>query len=354
MPPALAPWSLDLQSWRLTWSDEVRAMHDAPALFEPTLWQALGFVDPEDLPELLGRATACIRTGEPLQTDLGIVTAGGVRKRVHLTVRPLPDANGRPRMLEGTLALIGKAVQGHSCSDSEMRIAQLESALRDWEAFARAIPHELKSPMALIEGFAAVLDAREHSTLSAPGRRHLETIRRTAAHAKSLSESLLVLAPMSMQPMRKENVDLSGIARTVIDLLRVGDDTRTVEVTIQPGMRVFGDPDLLSSLVGNLLGNAWKFTSQRPVARIEFRLVATGAHQTFCISDNGVGFDMARAGELFTPLVRLHGPAEFRGSGLGLAIARRVVHRHAGCIWADANEGEGARFFFSLGETPRG
>jgi len=354
MPSAPAPWSLDLRSWHLTWSDEVRAMHDAPALFAPTLWQALDFVEPEDLPELLGRATASIRTGEPLQTELGIVTAGGVHKRVQLTARPLPDANGRPRMLEGTLAVIDKAAQEHGCGDAETRIAQLESALRDWEAFARAIPHELKSPMAIIEGFAAVLDARESSTLSARGRHHLETIRRTAAHAKSLSEALLVLAPMSMQAMRREHVDLSGMAGAIVDLLRAGDDTRTVEVTIQPGMHTFGDPDLLRSLMSNLLGNAWKFTSQQPVARIEFRGVATGVHQTFCVSDNGVGFDMARAGELFTPLVRLHGPAEFGGSGLGLAIARRVVHRHAGRIWVDASEGEGARFFFSLGEAAPG
>lgn len=346
MASAPAPWSLDLRSWHLTWSDGVRGMHDAPPLFAPTLWQALSFINPDDLPELLGRAAISIRAGKLLETELGIVTTGGVHRRVHLTARPIPDANGRPHLLEGTLAVIGKAAREH---DTDARIAQLESALRDWEAFARAIPHELKAPMAIIEGFATVLHARQHSVLSASGLHDLETIRRTAAHAKSLSEALLVLAPMSTQAMRRESVDLSGIAWTVIDLLRAGNDTRTVEITIQSGMHAIGDPDLLRALVGNLLGNAWKFTSKQPVARIEFRQIVTGAQEAFCVSDNGVGFDMAQARKLFTPLVRLHRPGEFEGSGLGLTIAHSVVQRHAGRIWAEASEGAGAKFFFSLG-----
>lgn len=352
MPSRPAPWSLDLRSSRLTWSDEVRGMHEAPRSFEPTLSQALGFIDPLDLPELLSRAATGIRTGEPFEIELGLVTATGLRKRVHLRAWSLPDANRRPRLLEGTLREIGEAADEDG-GNSDARIAQLESALRDWEAFARAIPHELKTSMAIIGGFSAALYEREHGALSDRGRRHLDGIRRTAAHAKSLGEALLVLAPMSMQAMRWEHVDLSAIAWEFVDLLRNGADSRTVEVEIQAGMRAIGDPDLLRLLVGNLLGNAWKFTSQRPVARIDFRAVDAGAHQAFCVSDNGVGFPMAHAGELFAPLVRLHGPAEFEGSGIGLAIARRAVERHAGHIWADASEGQGARFFFSLGAAPR-
>jgi signal transduction histidine kinase len=347
-----APWSLDLRSWHFTWSDEARAMHDAASLGAFTLWQVLGFADPEDLPGLLELAAEGIRTGKPWETDLRITTASGVQKRMRVTAQSLPDANGQPRLLDGTIAVIDENALEHADGGSETRIAQLESALRDWEVFARAIPHELKSPMITIKGFAAVLHKHEHSVLSERGRHYLEAIGRTAEHAKSLSEAILILAPMSMQAMRRESVDLSSIAQKIIDRLRACDETRYVEVRIEPDMHVVGDPDLLRLLVGNLLNNAWKFTSQRPLARIDIRSVATGPHQTFCVSDNGVGFDMAHAGGLFSPLVRLHGAGEFAGSGLGLAIAQKAIQRHGGRIWAEASEGKGATFFFSMKARP--
>ncbi|MES2191801.1 MAG: ATP-binding protein [Pseudomonadota bacterium] len=327
-------------------------MHDAPDTGVYTLWQVLGFVDPEDLPGLLQRATESVRTGEPWKTDLRITTAGGIQKRVHVTAQPLPDANGRPRLLDGTIALIDEDALAHAGAGSETRIVQLESALRDWEVFARAIPHELKAPMMTIKGFAAVLHKREHDVLSERGRHYLEAIARTAEHAKNLTEAILILAPMSMQAMRRESVDLSSMAQKIIDRLRVSDETRYVEVRIEPGMHTVGDPDLLHLLAANLINNAWKFTSQRPLARIDIRSLAMGPHQTFCVCDNGVGFDMAHAGRLFSPLVRLHGASEFAGSGLGLAIARKAIQRHGGRIWAEAGEGKGATFFFSMGSGP--
>ena len=234
----------------------------------------------------------------------------------------------------------------------EPEVGFMRSALRDWENFARRIPHELKAPLATMEAFAGALQEREGESLTERGRAHLEAIRRSAAHGRSLAEALLILAPLSTQPMREEQVDLSSLARECFRELQAREPHREVDVRIEPALSAWGDPHLLRGLLGNLLGNAWKFTSTRAAARIELGTASAGAHRVFRIEDNGVGFDMAYAGELFSPLVRLHGSSEFAGSGLGLAMARQIVERHGGLIWANADENAGARFYFSLGPPP--
>jgi signal transduction histidine kinase len=342
------PWSLDLRSWQFTWSAEARLIHEVEPSFAPTLWQALGFVDHQDLAQLLADAAATLRSGAPFDREVGIVTARRRCKRVQVTGWVVNDNGMVPRILEGVIREVPAAGSQQAVGEQE-ELAHLRAALRDWEAFARSIPHELKAPLGIVEAFAAIVYEREGAMLSERGREQVQRIRATAAHARSLGEALLVLAPLSLQPMRWETVDLSALAWQFIDVMRSVDKHRTVEVTVQPGMAASGDPDLLRALVGNLLGNAWKFTTPRAVARIEFRSVTQGGASAFCIADNGVGFDMQYAHKLFAPFERLHGPAEFGGNGIGLAIAHRVVQRHRGRIWVEAREAEGARFFFSLG-----
>lgn len=231
-------------------------------------------------------------------------------------------------------------------------LARMASALQAWEAFGRLLPHELGSPLLLIEAYATLLVEAEAEPLSSKGRHYVERIRSAAAHLRGLGSALLVMAPLSRHPMRWERVDVSSLAWQVIDSLRERDRLRQVEVSIEPGMSARGDADLLRMLLGNLLANAWKYSAPRRVARIAVQTVETEAGRAFRVADDGVGFDMQNAARLFTPFGRLHGPAEFEGNGLGLAMARAIVERHSGTIWADSLEGQGARFYFRLGAAP--
>ncbi len=149
--------------------------------------------------------------------------------------------------------------------------------------------------------------------------------------------------------MRRERVDLSGLARSVVAQLGLLEPERRVDVVVADGLEAEGDPHLLRLVLENLLGNAWKFTAREPEARIEFGALDEGGRTAFYVRDNGVGFDMAYAHKLFAPFQRLHAATEFPGTGIGLATVHRVVARHGGRVWAVGEEGKGATFFFTLG-----
>ncbi len=228
---------------------------------------------------------------------------------------------------------------------------ELRTALASWELFGQALPHELRAPLSVIDAFARLLQEREAQALSARGRLWLDSVRLAAAHANSLADALMVLAPMSSRAMERDRVDLSALAAGIIDLERAAAPGRQAQVTIEPGLHAMGDPHLLRTLLSNLLGNAWKYTSTRPQSRIAFGLVqGSDGEPAFCVSDNGVGFDMEHATKLFRPFARLHTRGEFEGVGLGLCIALRVVERHDGRIWVEAAPDQGTRVFFRLGE----
>jgi light-regulated signal transduction histidine kinase (bacteriophytochrome) len=145
-----------------------------------------------------------------------------------------------------------------------------------------------------------------------------------------------------------ERVDLSGMVRDAAALLHASDPLRTVEIEVQDQLHAEVDSRLARALVENLIGNAWKFTSKVPVARIEFGRTDTGGFSGFFVRDNGAGFDMAFASKLFAPFQRLHTVDEFPGTGIGLATVQRIVHRHGGRVWAEGAVNAGATFHFTL------
>lgn len=228
---------------------------------------------------------------------------------------------------------------------------ELRSALADWEQFGLALPHELKAPLGVLHAFASLLQEREAQALSPRGRLWLQRVCTSASHASSLADALLALAPLALQPLRREPVDLSALACEIIDLQRAASPDRQAQVTIEPGLAASGDPHLLRTLLSNLLGNAWKYSAARQPARITFGSVhGPDGAPAWCVRDNGVGFDMAHAARLFRPFERLHTRSEFEGVGLGLVIARRVVERHGGSIWIEAAPDQGTAVFFRLGD----
>lgn len=228
------------------------------------------------------------------------------------------------------------------------RTAQLEVANRELEAFSHVIAHDLRAPLSAIQGFGDCLHRLADPGLDERGRHYLQRILAGVHHMRELTDGLLSLASLSHFSLRHKAVDLSALAQAAVAACRERAPQRRAEVAIAPGLVARGDPRLLAHVIGNLVGNAWKFTSRVPCARIEVGHL-DGAAATFFVRDNGAGFDGAWAGKLFEPFQRLHTQEEFEGTGIGLAIVRKVVLLHGGRVWAESVAGEGATFYFTLG-----
>jgi light-regulated signal transduction histidine kinase (bacteriophytochrome) len=164
----------------------------------------------------------------------------------------------------------------------------------------------------------------------------------------ALIDSLLSLSRVTRSEMKRETVDLSAICRSTAAHLCDTDPRRTVELVVQDHLAADSDPVLARALVENLVGNAWKFTSKVPAARIEFGATDKDGSRAFFVRDNGAGFDMAFAKKLFAPFQRLHTVEEFPGTGIGLATVQRIVRRHGGRTWAEGAVDAGATFYFTL------
>jgi light-regulated signal transduction histidine kinase (bacteriophytochrome) len=199
-----------------------------------------------------------------------------------------------------------------------------------------------------MNGFAQILLEEYGDKLNAAGVDYLNEIHDNALQMGALIDALLSLSHVSRAELKSQRIDLSLLARAAIERLKASEPERAVEVVVPPYLWAQGDSELARALVDNLLGNAWKFTSKTPLARIEMGAVDVDGVCTFFVRDNGAGFDMAHAAKLFAPFQRLHSPAEFSGTGVGLATVQRIVHRHSGRIWALGAVGEGATFYFTL------
>jgi signal transduction histidine kinase len=159
---------------------------------------------------------------------------------------------------------------------------------------------------------------------------------------------MLHLLRLARGGVRSERVDLSRMAQEIVDALRASAPARRAETAIEPGIAVTGDARLLRLALENLLGNAWKFTSRNEVANIFFGRAADDGVAAICVRDDGAGFEQKYADRLFRAFQRLHSEAEFEGSGTGLAKVQRVMHAHGGRVWARAERGAGASFYFTL------
>lgn len=236
----------------------------------------------------------------------------------------------------------------------ERRVAQrtheLAVANKELESFAYAVSHDLRTPLRALDGFSQALLEDCAAQLDAVGQDYLMRIRRGSQKMGALIDALLELSRVTRETLRRAPVDLSAIARDVVDTLHQAEPLRDVTVAIAPDLRVEGDAMLLRILLDNLIGNAWKFTAGRAGARIEVAAHADTQRggMVYVVRDNGVGFDMAYADKLFGAFQRLHSSRDFPGTGIGLATAQRIVHRHGGDIWADAAPGNGACFYFTL------
>ena len=227
-------------------------------------------------------------------------------------------------------------------------VEELEYKNKELEAFSYSVSHDLRAPLRSIDGFSQALIEDYSERLDETAQGHLNRIRAAAQRMGALIDDMLLLSRVSRASVNREQVQLSALAQEVADVLKNQHPDRRVEVQIQSNLHAYADSGLMRILLDNLLGNAWKFTSQRPDAHIEFKSRKRFAETVFFVKDNGAGFDMAHSGSLFQPFQRLHSASEFPGTGIGLATVRRVVDHHRGQVWAESSVGNGATVFFTI------
>lgn len=232
------------------------------------------------------------------------------------------------------------------------RTRRLEQLSREAETFASSVSHDLRAPLRAVDGFARLLLENHSTQLDAAAREYLAHILTGCTRMSDMIDAVLELSRLTFQPLSAIPVDLGRIAHEVVEALARDEPARRVEVRIGEDLQTHGDPALLRIVLENLLGNAWKYTATVPQPSIELDATTDAqGRRVFCVSDNGVGFDMRHVDRLFDLYQRLHDEERFPGSGIGLATVKRIVERHGGAIWANSAPGTGSRFHFFLGSA---
>ena len=229
------------------------------------------------------------------------------------------------------------------------RTTQLENANKELEAFSYSVSHDLRAPLRHIDGFAEMLRDDASAVLGERSRRYLETISTSAKRMGALIDDLLVFSRMGRAEMRQTRFGMDRLVKEVLKEMKVELQRRRIEWEIDPLPEAWGDRTMLKQVWLNLLSNAVKYTRPRECAKVQIRCTRTSDRQLqFCVRDNGVGFDMQYSNKLFGVFQRLHHAEQFDGTGIGLANVRRIVHRHGGRTWAEAQVDLGAAFYFTL------
>lgn len=314
-------------------------------------------------------------TGRTMEMELGVGWAEGVhpedfqrcmstfmgsfvaRREFRMEYR-LRRADGEYRWLldtgipnyadDGTfLGYIGSCVDITDLRDARDHLDwTVRERTSELESFAYSVSHDLRAPLRAIDGFGRELMDQYGGALDDRARHYLTRICAGTQRMGSLIDGLLALTRITRGELVRAHVDLSAVARAIVDELRERDPKRGVDVRIAAGLSVLAEARLTHALLVNLLANAWKFTSRRDAATIEVGRV--GESSVFFVRDDGAGFDMEHARRLFTPFHRLHTADEFEGTGIGLATVQRIVSRHGGRVWAEAEVDKGATFFFTF------
>lgn len=234
--------------------------------------------------------------------------------------------------------------------DLQRRAVELEAANKELEAFSYSVSHDLRAPLRAINGFSRIL-VNEYAPQIAPeAGRYLQMVRDNAQQMGCLVDDLLAFSRLSRSPLNKQLVASTDLVRQILADLEHEQENRQVEILLSELPTCHADPALLKQVWINLITNALKFTSLANVARIEVGCQQTHSAAIYFVKDNGVGFDMQYAHKLFGVFQRLHRAEDYEGTGVGLAIVQRVIHRHGGRVWAEAEINQGATFYFSLEE----
>ncbi len=328
-------WNIDPEG-RLTFVS--RAWYDLMG-GQPQDWLGHGWmrrIHPEDLPASRERWARSRETLEPYTGTRRLLGQDGRWHTMAYRAVPVLDEGGQVAFWVGIDSDITelKAIE-----------AQLRDSNQELEAFSYSVSHDLRAPLGAIGGFSQALAGRLKDVQDEKSQHYLARIDAGVRKMEQLIEAMLGLSRVAREPMQPQEVDLAALAHDAVEPLQLQQPEREVEVVIAPDLAARGDSRLLGIVMQNLLGNAWKFTARTENARIEVGRTEEGA---FYVRDNGVGFDMAYAGKLFSAFQRLHTESEFPGTGIGLATVRRIVARHQGQVWVESAPGAGTTFYFTL------
>ncbi len=236
--------------------------------------------------------------------------------------------------------------------DLQKRVQTLENLNNELKSFSYSVSHDLRAPLRSINGFSAILMEDYNDQLHGVPFEYLQRIRRSVEKMDDLINALLDLSRVSLTEMSVTAVDLSPMVQEIADSLREEEADRSVTFTIAEGVCIRADRTLIRAVLENLLRNAWKYSRQTDHPIIEFGSFRQGETIVCFVRDNGIGFNMQYADDLFRPFQRFHRAETIEGAGVGLATVRRIINRHGGKVWGEGGEGEGATFYFSIPECP--
>ncbi|WP_066253685.1 ATP-binding protein [Hydrogenophaga flava] len=354
-------WTYNPYSGATTWSQEIcRIFGREPATFRPSFEGYWQHVHPEDrsrLDAVIARSRASFTAVDEVHR---IVLADGSLRWVRVLAQMDPLA--KEKIYSGTMQDITELHEAQRALEQlnteldrrvKSRTRELTMLNRDLESFTYSVSHDLRTPLRSIHGFATLLQESDADKLSDDGLDSLQRIQSSARRMGLLINDMLSMAQQSRAELRTQHVNLSELARSVVRDLQQTDPARQVRWEIADGLSAQADPGLMAVVMQNLLGNAWKYTGRTEAAHIEFfGLGEAEGMQNFCVRDNGAGFDMTYADQLFQPFKRLHRLDEFEGTGVGLASVQRILQRHGGSVRGEGVVGQGATFCFSLPLEP--
>ena len=285
-------------------------------------------------------------TSELCEMEFRIIDRNGCTKWIGHVCTPVTGDNG---------VFLGRRASNrditerkHAEVELKRQAVQLEVAYKELDAFSHSVSHDLRAPLRGIDGWSLALLEDYGERLDDQARKYLNLLRTETQQMGRLIDDMLKLSRVTRAELQFVPIDLTAMARSIATRLQEERPDRRIEFIIQPALKANGDSHLLDIALFNLFENAVKFTGTRSHARIEFGEAEVDGGKAFFVRDNGVGFDMAFADKLFGAFQRLHKSSEFPGNGIGLATVQRVIHRHGGRIWADAQVDKGATFYFTL------
>lgn len=272
----------------------------------------------------------------------------------NLTLRAVIMEKDEIGFLTNAFNSMTESLQNSTVSKIHLEKANLSLAQsnKELETFSYSVSHDLRAPLRAIDGFSQALLEDFGPQLSEEGQRYLSRIRLATQRMAALIDDILKLSRISRADLNLQKVDLHEVANAVYaDLIEREPKQRQVEMIIADSMTALADPVLIKIVFDNLIGNALKYTSKHPKAKIEIGQMTKDNENVFFIKDDGAGFDMAYAEKLFGAFQRLHRDSDFPGNGIGLATVMRIIHRHKGQIWAESEIEKGATFYFTLGSN---
>ncbi len=321
----------------------------------------VSLIHPDDLHNTCSAIATAMKNHEVFRHVYRIYTADGTQKWVWEQGQGIYSAEGDIVALEGFITDITEQKEAEDEiirlneeleSRVERRTGELEQANRELESFSYSVSHDLRAPLRGIDGFMRILEEDFAADLPEDGLRYLNLVRKNAQKMGQLIDDLLNFSRMNRQAIRLVQVDPTKIAREALDTLRDESEGRRLSISIGELPQAKADPALLRQVFVNLLSNALKFSRDREESRIEVRSrIDADKGIVYSVKDNGVGFDMRYKDKLFGVFQRLHRAEDYEGTGVGLALIQRIIHRHGGQIWVEAEPDKGATFSFTLGEV---